>query len=119
SHHWAHVANGEWARLHLARSKNRYFRKHFPLFSLFLPLFGGHCKHFWPDLPAQLILPFTRVLWLLSPSPLGFPAAGYYGGGVPPWTSLAEARAAHPGQPFWLGATRPGGVTFLGMWRLG
>lgn len=59
-----------------------------------------------------------RVLWLLSPSPLGVPAAGLFAGSKPPWEGLADVLNAYQDTQFYLAALEPTRRRWLGMWSL-
>jgi len=121
-HRWAHAADPVACAAHFAASRRRYFARHFgwPGTAIAaLPTCGRRPLSVEP-LPTHLHLATTEVLWLASPSPLGYPAGGVFGGATPPWRALAgvaERRAA--GAHYTVLAVDPAVIELLGAWVWG
>ena len=120
AHQWAHAADpGALVGVFLA-SRRRFLGRHFGVrgrlaAALPAPAAGGRLAEL-PE-PAPTV-PGSDVLWLLSPSLLGFPAAGIRGGGLPPVAAMAAFLAGH-GRPqaLSLRAVDPRTGRLLGAWR--
>jgi N-acetylglucosaminyl-diphospho-decaprenol L-rhamnosyltransferase len=80
-HRWGHAADPHAMGSHLLRSRSRFFRAHFGLMGRIVagvkptrtPL------HPQPIADGFASLPAGELLWLLSPTSLGFPAGGFAG----------------------------------------
>lgn len=118
THRWAHVAKGPEMTAHMLRSRRRYYAKNFGLRGRWLASRSPKAVGRWPKLQKKLFFPHSAVLWLLSPSPLGAPAAGLWSGGQPPWEAIAELLQSHDDIHFYLGAMDPSSKRFLGMWSV-
>ncbi|HVN76249.1 MAG TPA: glycosyltransferase [Thermoanaerobaculaceae bacterium] len=120
AHRWARAADpAEFAGVFEA-SRRRYLSRNFGVRGrLAAALPRGAEGVELPPLPAPApTVAAGDVLWLLSPSPLGFPAAGLRCGGPPPADSVSEFLAQH-GRPqrLSLRAVDPGTGRILGAWR--
>lgn len=118
THHWAHVAKGRQAAEYMLRSRKRYFAKHFGWHGRLLTRWVPRPRMFWPSLPASTGFLFPQVLWLLSPSPLGAPAAALLAGSEPPTGALAGVVQARRDTRLYLAAVEPRRLAFLGMWNV-
>lgn len=118
THHWAHVAKGPQAAAYMMSSRRRYLAKNFGWIGRLVASTVPKPTWLWPNLPESLELRSTSVLWLLSPTPLGVPAAGLFGDSRPPWDATREMIGAHPETRFYLAAMDPVRNRFLGMWTV-
>ena len=80
-HRWGHAADPHAMRVHLLRSRSRFLRAHFGLTG---QIVAGMRPTHTPLQPQPLpeddaLLPAGELLWLLSPTSLGFPAGGFVG----------------------------------------
>ncbi|HQT95274.1 MAG: hypothetical protein B7X11_00160 [Acidobacteria bacterium 37-65-4] len=120
AHQWAHVANPARFVDVFEASRRRFLGKHFGVWgglAAALPPPGRRVK--LPLLPdGGLALADGDVLWLLSPSLLGFPAAGRQSGGSPPVEAMEAFLAQHGrAQMLSLRAVDPRTGRLLGAWR--
>jgi GT2 family glycosyltransferase len=120
AHQWAHVADPTSFVSVFEASQRRYLGKHFGCLGRLaaaLPPLGKRVE--LPPLPdGGPAITNGNVLWLLSPSLLGFPAAGMQGGGSPPVEAMADFLAQHGrAQVLSLRAVDPGTGRLLGAWR--
>jgi GT2 family glycosyltransferase len=118
-HRWAHAADPVRCAAHIVASRRRFFARHYgwPGRAVAALPARGRSPLAPEPLPADLRLGATEVLWLASPSPLGYPAGGVFGGPTPPWRALAgvaERRAA--GAHYTLLAVDPAALELLGAW---
>jgi len=80
-HRWGHAADPHALGSHLLRSRSRFLRAHFGLRGRIL---AGMKSSRTPLRPQPIVegyasLPAGELLWLLSPTSLGFPAGGFVG----------------------------------------
>jgi GT2 family glycosyltransferase len=80
-HRWGHAADPHAMRSELLRSRSRFLRRHFGLRGRIV---SGMKLARTPLRPQPLVegdtsLPTGELLWLLSPTSLGFPAGGFVG----------------------------------------
>lgn len=117
-HAWGHAGDPAVQGELYERAAHRFWRKHHPLgHRLFSRLPVGREQPPWPPFSAGAAAGGGEVLWLLSPSPLGFPAAGARLSGSPVEAVeefLARASRA-PGQLV-LTAFDPAREALLGSW---
>lgn len=118
-HAWGHAARPGGAGDPFAAARRRYYRRWFGAV--------GSCVARLPSpsppppaasLPPEPELPADPdLLWLVSPSPLGFPAAGARGlaGAVHPALARFTAARSHPG-PLTVTACDPDGRRVSGPW---
>ncbi len=79
-HPWGHAARPEEHGETFRHSRRRYYAKHFGVVGrLISRLPSAPAPHPAPPLAAADLPTAPGLLWLLSPSPLGFPAAGLEG----------------------------------------
>ncbi len=115
-HSWGHAAGGETATRHFADSRRRYFARHFGLVGRMAARLPDRARAVAPGRPPERI-ERDRVLWLASPSPHGFPAAGRIGDGRRPDGALGRF-ARHPRHgDLTVVAADPGSGRLLGSWR--
>jgi GT2 family glycosyltransferase len=119
-HRWAHAADPVRCAAHFAASRRRYFSRHYGwpgrvVAALPAP---GRSPLSPASLPRDLRLASSDVLWLASPSPLGYPAGGVSGGATPPWQALATVAARRtPGAEYTVLAVDPVSIGLLGAWQ--
>jgi GT2 family glycosyltransferase len=118
-HAWGHAARPATHGGRFAAARRRYYRRWFGV--------AGSCvarlpapapPRPAPALPPEPDLPAAPgLLWLVSPSPLGFPAAGARGlaGAVHPALARFAAARSHPG-PLTVTACDPAARRLLGPW---
>ena len=120
AHQWAHAAAPATLAGVFDASRRRYLAGHFGLrgrLAAALPPPASPVELAPLPTPAPAIGQ-EDVLWLLSPSLLGFPAAGMRGGGSPPVEAIAAFVRQHGRpQPLSLRAADPGTGRLLGAWR--
>lgn len=119
-HAWGHAAKPEAQAETFERSRRRYYQRHFPHWrppDLELP---GPPE--WPGLSTEAGPRRTKqALWLVSPSPWGFPAAGL---GLLDGSELGQAlsrfaAARSHGGPLFVSAYDPEDDAVLGTWKAG
>ncbi len=121
-HAWGHAAPPVATAPHFERSRRRYFAANFGWRGRIAAGMGGAAAPMAvPEATAGgRELPGGSRLWLVSPVPLGLPAAGFRGSGA---GALAAARAlVHAvgrAQRFFLTATGEDGLGPVGSWRWG
>jgi GT2 family glycosyltransferase len=118
-HLWGHAADPEACAAAFARSRARFVATHFG--------WGGRLASRLPlrtapvepqPLPGPDRLPSGVRWWLLSPSPLGLPAAGFLGTAADLRPALAAVSAARQGRGRYLVlAADPGGSRPVAAWR--
>lgn len=75
SHAWGHAAHPEEQAEEFERSRQRFYAKHYPDWKPVVRRWSPPPE--WPALPEPHALPAQGApLWVVSPSPWGFPAAG-------------------------------------------
>lgn len=118
-HAWGHAARPGAYDPVFAASRRRYFRRGFGALGEWVTAL----PHGAPPVPARPLPPpealpaAPELLWLVSPSPLGFPAAGARGldGPVHPALRRFAAERSHPG-PLTVTAYDPSAGRFQGPW---
>ena len=122
THQWGHTADpGELADVFL-NSRRRFLRKHFGVrgrLAAGVPS-PANPRDLTPLPEPAPAVAGSDVLWLLSPSLLGFPAAGMRGDGVAPVKAMSAFLAQH-GRPqaLSLRAVDPRTGRLLGAWCRG
>jgi N-acetylglucosaminyl-diphospho-decaprenol L-rhamnosyltransferase len=96
-HRWAHAADPDAHAGVFSTSRRRFLSKQFGVRGRLAAALPPPAKaRGLAPLPASVPeLAANDVLWLLSPSPLGFPAAGMPGDGSPPVEAMAAFLSAH------------------------
>jgi GT2 family glycosyltransferase len=99
AHRWGHAIAPGSAGPHLLRSRRRYLVTRFGLSGRLAAAthVGGTPLRPTPWHAGGAALPVGEVLWLLSPTPTGFPAAGYRGTAAA-FAHAAEEFCAAPGR---------------------
>jgi len=97
-HRWGHAADPHAMGSHLLRSRSRFLRAHFGLRGRIV---GGMKPTRTPLRPQPLAeggttLPAGELLWLLSPTSVGFPAGGFVGTASACVRTVREVFAALP-----------------------
>jgi N-acetylglucosaminyl-diphospho-decaprenol L-rhamnosyltransferase len=96
THRWAHAAEPTECVEHFLASRRRFFPREFGwLGRAVLSLAPGRLSLKAEPLPDDASVRAESTLWLLSPSPLGFPAAGLIGPGRPPLSALDRIGDLH------------------------
>lgn len=119
THLWAHSANTSECLEHFRRSHRRFFASEYGILGRVV---AGLQVSATPLRPAPFRGDSTRfeegeVLWLVSPSRLGMPAAGVVTDGRPPLTALETVRHQRGvGPGYTLLAVRPADGRMLGAW---
>ncbi len=93
-HAWGHAVAGAAAAARFETSRRRYFARHFGLRGRAVTALPTRPYAVPPGRPPERI-GCARVVWLASPSPRGFPAAGRIGDGNRPDDRLRDF-ALHP-----------------------
>lgn len=95
-HEWGHSAGPELAAPHFGPSRRRYYEHSFGVLGMAIASLTLDVSPLDPPAFAAEAARFgQRALWLLSPSPLGFPAAGLWAEG-PPLEEIGEFSKAFP-----------------------
>jgi hypothetical protein len=115
-HAWGHAA-GAGSEVYAASRRRYYRRRHGPLGRLLAAVSSPPPPPLAP-LPAAEELPSSReLLWLVSPAPLGLPAAGAWGLTHPAAVLRRFAAArSHPG-PLAVTAYQPVAARIAGRWQ--
>ncbi|MFH1176685.1 MAG: glycosyltransferase [Acidobacteriota bacterium] len=119
-HSWAHSADPVKHASHFAASRRRFYARHHGALGR-LALWAGDRpapQRVHAPLPADLRLDAGRILWLISPSPSGHPAAGLFGGSEAPTRALRQiAQERGATGAYTLAAVTAERATLLGIWR--
>ncbi len=118
-HRWAHAADPLATASVFAASRSRYLTRNFGLAGRLAvrlhPSFRGAAAPRLADRHVESEP--VETLWLVSPSPLGFPAGSLTTEGRLPHDEIEALARLHPGMPFNLFAVDPRACTLRGSWR--
>jgi GT2 family glycosyltransferase len=118
AHAWGASANPGSSASYLMASRRRYLRKNFGPLGRLLARLPLRARAFpLRRVPRELMVK-GQVLWLVSPTPLGVPAFGFFGDGAFPEQVLRRSFAfeRHP-STFFVNAVSLASDQLLGPWR--
>ncbi len=118
AHAWGHAADPDGAAAHMAASRSRFFTAQYGWRGrLAVRLRPGPGPLTLASLEGGAKLPEGRQHWLLSPTALGFPAAGFEGTAEELLRALAGVSAARAGRGrYRVLAVEPGTDRLVGAW---
>lgn len=118
AHFWGHAADPVTHAGFFATSRRRYFTTSFPVAGRLAARLEPRALGFPTEVLRDGSVDGGDVLWLVSPSPTGYPAAGWVGGSAPPADEI-RAVVVQRGMtgPLTVAAVSVRTERLLGCWR--